>query len=146
MAESIKIAIIVDQNVAHTWEYYFNQINLWWPRTYFSSPRTKRFLIQTFMGGKAFEDFGEGDGLIWGDVIGVDYLRSLEIRGNLTKAFGGPVLTFEKYEFERVNGKTRLTLSVDFLGIVKESTIQSLKKGWEELLKVHFLNYCREKT
>jgi hypothetical protein len=139
------VEVTVNHNIAHTWEFYFNQINSWWPKEFYSSPRTKQFHIQTFIGGKVYEDYGEGDGLIWGDVIGVDYLKSLELKGNLTRNFGGPVVTFEKYQFLAENGRTKLTYTIDFLGEVKPSTVASLEEGWKNLLQVHFKKYCQSK-
>lgn len=139
---SFDLSVTVNQDVGHTWEYYFNQIRAWWPKEYFSSPRTKRFIIETYIGGKVYEDFGEGDGLVWGDVIGVDYLTSLEIRGNLNRSFGGPAISFEKFLLKSVQNGTELSYSCDFVGNVHPSTINSLKKGWQELLHTHFKHYC----
>lgn len=141
----IRIEVIVPVNVAHAWEYYFNQVNSWWSKDYFSSPKTKRFHIETFIGGRIYEDFGEGDGVIWGDVIGADYLHSIDIRGNLTKTFGGPALTYERLEFEKVSGGTKLTYKMDVIGHYTESSIASLKQGWEDILQHRYYKYCVEK-
>lgn len=143
--KSFEIELLVPQDLSHTWEYFFNQINGWWPSSYHSSERTKQFLIQTFIGGKVYEDFGEGDGLIWGDVIGVDYLSSLEIKGNLTKSFGGPAITYDKFSFIETTGGTNLRLSVYFIGDVDDKTVKSLKTGWEELIGSHFRQYCQDR-
>lgn len=139
---SFELSVEVRQDVGHAWEFYFNQLKAWWPKEFYTSERTKRFIIQTFIGGKVYEDFGEGDGLIWGDVVGVDYLKSLEIRGNLTKAFGGPVITFEKFTFEKTATGTRVSYSVDFVGEIKESSVNSLHAGWQDILLNHYKNYC----
>ncbi len=136
----------VPVDLHHAWEYYFNQISGWWPKEYYTSEKTKRFIIDTFIGGKAYEDQGEGGGLIWGDVIGVDYPNALQIRGNLTKEFGGPSLGFEKIAFEQTKSGTKVTYSADYIGNVTERSIKSLKDGWIDLLKVHFKGYCVERT
>ena len=136
------VQVEIDADIYHGWEYFFNQLNGWWPKDYFTSDKTKRFIIETFVGGKLYEDHGEGCGLIWGDVIGVDYPNSLQVRGNLTQEFGGPSLTFEKFVFISKNGGSLITYSVDFINDVGEKTINTLKSGWEALLKDHFKNYC----
>lgn len=143
---SFTVTTEVPMDSSHAWEYYFNQISSWWPKEYHTSQKTKRFIIDTFIGGKAYEDHGEGGGLIWADVIGVDYPHALQMRGNLTKEFGGPSLSFEKITFETVEGGCQVTYSADFIGNVTERSIKSLKDGWIELLKVHFKGYCEERT
>jgi len=145
--KSIEVSTEIRLDQAHTWEYYFNQINGWWPKEFFTSPKTKRFMIQTKLGGKAFEDFGEGQGLVWGEVIGVDYPACLQIRGNLTKDFGGPVVTFEKISLDKVaDDLTRLTYTCDFVGDIKESAVKSLEDGWKDLIQQRFAKYCNDKS
>jgi len=143
----IEVSTEVALDQAHAWEYYFNQIKAWWPKEYHTSPKTKRFFIQTMIGGKVFEDFGEGQGLVWGDVIGVDYPESLQIRGNLTKAFGGPAVTYEKISFESIDaGRTKVIYTCDFAGEVAESAVKSLEKGWQDLIQSRFAGYCEERA
>ena len=139
---SFTVTTEVDIDIFHAWEFYFNQINGWWPKEYFTSNKTKRFIIETYIGGKAYEDHYEGGGLVWGDVIGVDYPNSLQIRGNLTKEFGGPVMTFEKFDFQTVENGTRLKYTVDFVGEISARSANSLKNGWQDLLQIHFKKYC----
>lgn len=140
---SFEVSVTVSHDKSHAWEYYFNQTNGWWPREYYTSAHTKRFTIDTYIGGKCYEDAGEGSGLIWGDVIGVDYTNWLLIRGNLTRDFGGPAITFEKFTFtQESKSNTTLTYSIDFIGNISPESIASLKKGWTEILQVKFKEYC----
>lgn len=139
---SFTVSVEINKDINHAWEYYFNQISSWWPKEYYTSEKTKRFIIDTFIGGKAYEDHGEGGGLVWGDVIGVNYPTTLQLRGNLTKEFGGPVITYEKFYFEELEEGARLSYTVDFVGQVSERSVKSLKDGWKELLGKYFKEYC----
>jgi hypothetical protein len=141
----IHVEVVVPVNVAHAWEYYFNQVNSWWSKDYFTSPKTKRFHIETFVGGRVYEDFGEGDGLIWGEIIGADYMHSIDIKGNLLKSFGGPAISFERFSFEKDPDGTKLTYTMDLIGHYTDQSVASLKKGWEEILLTRYYNYCVEK-
>ena len=144
--KQIKVSTLIALDQAHTWEYYFNQINSWWPREFFTSPKTLRFIIQTKIGGKAYEDFGEGEGLVWGEVIGVDYPNSLQIRGNLTKDFGGPVITYEKFALDPVDtGQTKFIYTCDFVGQIADKAVKSREDGWIDLIQVRFAAYCKER-
>lgn len=140
---SFEVSVTVAHDKAHAWEYYFNQTNSWWSKEYYTSERTKRFTIDTYIGGQCYEDFGEGSGLLWGDVIGVDYTNWLLIRGNLTKDFGGPAISFEKFTFTEVApSRTTVTYAVDFIGEISAESAASLKRGWEDILQVKFKAYC----
>lgn len=142
---SIEVSVVVPHDKSHAWEYYFNQINGWWSSDFYTSPRTKRFIVDTYIGGKAYEDYGEGGGLVWGDVIGVDYTNSLHIRGTLYKEYGGPAITLEKFSFVEEGDTTIVTYSCDFVGEVTESAINSLKKGWKSIFNDHYKKYCLER-
>jgi len=140
---SFEVSVTVAHDKSHAWEYYFNQTNSWWPKEYHTSPETKRFLIEAYLGGKCYEDFGNGNGLVWGEIIGVDYTKSLLIRGNLAREFGGPAITFEKFTLEPDNqGNTTLTYTCDFVGDISPESVASLKKGWEEILQIKYKGYC----
>jgi hypothetical protein len=139
---SISIEVVVPINIAHAWEYYFNQVNSWWSKEHYSSPKTKRFIIETFIGGRVYEDFGEGDGLVWGTVIGANYLHSIDILGYLTRSFGGPAISYEKYSFDADGQNTKLTYTMDIVGAVPESTVKSLKEGWEDIIQQKYYQYC----
>lgn len=142
----IKIEVTVPVNAAHSWEYFFNQVNGWWPKEFFTSTKTRRFMFETYVGGKVYEDFGEGDGLVWAHVIGNDYLHSLEMKGFLTRRFGGPAITFEKFSFEEnQEGSTNIIYTMDILGNVDKKTRSSLHEGWQKLLGEHFITYCKNR-
>ncbi len=139
---SFEVSVVVDHDKAHAWEFYFNQINSWWSTDFHTSPRTKRFAVDTFIGGYAYEDYGEGGGLVWGTVIGVDYTNWLLIQGHLSRDFGGPVITLEKFMFDESQNQTKVTYFCDFIGNIPAKNVLSLKKGWEKIILVHYKNYC----
>lgn len=143
---SFTVTTVVNTDVYHAWEFCFNQINGWWPKSHFTSEKTERFIIETFLGGRAYEDCGEGTGLVWGDVIGVDYPKSLQIRGNLTKEFGGPAISYERYSFVPREASTEVIYSVDFIGQINPKSFTLLKEGWTDLLQVRFKKYCAERV
>lgn len=143
--KGFSVEVVIEADVHHAWEYYFNQINGWWPKEFFTSSKSKRFIIDTFIGGKVYEDHGEGCGLVWGDIIGVDYPSSLQIRGHLTREFGGPTLTFEKFTFIPHDQGAKVRYEIEFVGPIETKSISSLQNGWEDLLQRHFKSYCKKK-
>jgi len=139
---SFELTYELSQSKEIVWDKFFNEINEWWSPDFYTSQRTISFKIEPIIGGKMYEDFGDGEGLIWGEVIGVDHARSLQIRGMLSKAFGGPAMSFEKYTFSATNKGTTLNYSVDFFGIITEKSITSIKNGWIAIFEQHFIPFC----
>ncbi len=133
----------IDLAKSKVWEKLFDQVDQWWSKDFYTNPKTASFIIESTVGGKMYEDFGNGEGLIWGDVIGVDRPNSLLIRGMLSGEFGGPTFSFEKFLLTEENEQTTLTYSVEFINEVSEKTIKSLADGWETIFKDHFLPFCK---
>lgn len=139
---SFELVYTIDLPAETVWQKYFDEIDQWWTADFHTSPRTKQFKIEAYLGGKLYEDFGNGEGLVWGEVIGVDKPKSLQIRGMLSGEFGGPALSYEKYSFEEENGQTTLRFKTEFVGGVEEKTLKSLDSGWKTIFTDYFIPYC----
>ncbi len=126
------------------WECLFTRLHEWWSPDFYTNAKTKRFVIEVQLGGKMYEDFGEGEGLIWGEVIGVDRPHSLQVRGMLSGEFGGPALSYEKFGLSELSGVTTLSYRAEFIGITTEKTLNSLQKGWEEIFSQHLIPFCQK--
>ena len=85
---NLKIPIAAPQ--AAVWKALVNETGLWWPKDFHTSARTKRFVIEPKLGGRAYEDAGKGEGLIWYSVVGVERPDLLLLAGSLFPPYGGP--------------------------------------------------------
>ena len=90
---SYELEIAIAAAPERVWEAIAAESSAWWPKDFVTSERTQRFVIEPTLGGRAFEDFGGGDGLVWYTVIGVDAGRELLMAGHLLPPFGGPATT-----------------------------------------------------
>ena len=127
------------------WNCLFDKLNDWWPTDFYTHPKTKRFVIETKLSGKMYEDFEDGEGLIWGNVIGVDYPHSLQVRGMLSGEFGGPAISYEKFSLsEHGEGSSVLKYRAEYIGDTGEKTITSLKTGWKDILENYLVPYCQK--
>jgi len=142
MNDGILISCTVNKPIKEAWDAYFDHLDKWWSKGMYTSPKTQRFVIETKLGGLVFEDYGEGEGLVWGTVIGVDKPHSLQIKGTLARQFGGPATTIEKISFVEESGKTEVSYHLDFVGSVDQKTRKSLAEGWKMILTDHYKPYC----
>ncbi|MCA9037604.1 MAG: SRPBCC domain-containing protein [Planctomycetaceae bacterium] len=112
----------IDVNIAvepgRVWKALTSESSAWWPMDFVTSERTKRFVIEPELGGRAFEDFGGGDGLVWYSVIGVDADRELVLAGHLLPPFGGPAMTSLRLTLSAAARGTILKIRDDRFGVL----------------------------
>lgn len=139
---SFELSYSLDKTPEQVWESFFVHLNQWWTADFYTNSRTKSFHIETKLGGKMYEDFGNDEGLVWGEVIGIDYPKSLQVRGMLSGEFGGPTLSYEKFSFEEEDGKTTLRYQAEFIGDIAEKSLKSLESGWKSIFGDYFIPFC----
>jgi len=141
MQEEHLVECIVNQNISKAWDAYIADNAKWWPKDMYTSPKTKRFVVEKKLGGLVYEDFGEGEGLVWGSIIGLDKPNTILIKGTLAKEFGGPATTIEKISFQQDGENTKVSYHIDFVGVVDEKTKKSLAEGWQMILDKYYKAY-----
>lgn len=132
----------VSNSLEVAWNAYLSENHKWWPSDMYTSPKTKEFVVEKKLGGLLYEDFGDGDGLVWGTIIGLDKPNSILIKGTLAKEFGGPATTIEKISFKKEGDQTKVSYHIDFVGVVDEKTKTSLAEGWQMILDKYYKPYC----
>ena len=103
-----ELEIVIAARPARVWQALAAESAAWWPRDFHTSARTQRFVIEPVLGGRAYEDFGGGDGLLWYSVIGVEAGRELLLAGHLLPPFGGPAVTALRLTLAEQGAGTRL--------------------------------------
>ena len=73
-AMQAKVETKINADIKVVWYCLVNETTKWWGKDFYTNSKTKGFYIDASFGGKAYEDFGDGEGLIWAEVIGVDSL------------------------------------------------------------------------
>ncbi len=117
-SSSCEFDIAIAAKPERVWKAIADESSAWWPNDFVTSERTKRFVIEATLGGRAFEDFGGGDGLIWYTVIGVDAGRELILAGHLLPPFGGPATTALRLTLSAQGSGTLLKIRDDRLGVL----------------------------
>ena len=130
----------IHADAATVWRALVEETNAWWLKDFYTRPDAV-FRIEARLGGRMFEDQGEGAGLIWGNVIGVDPGRALDIQGYLTQDFGGPALSYLAIRLEEKGAATRVNVTDTIFGFPSPGTAASMRDGWQILfeqgLKAH---------
>jgi uncharacterized protein YndB with AHSA1/START domain len=128
MSYSLDVTMAVPP--ARVWQALTTESSAWWPKDLHTSARTKRFVIEPILGGRAYEDFGGGDGLVWYTVIGVEAGREVFLAGHLLPPFGGPAVTALHLTLSAQAGGTLLRVRDDRFGKLGD---ESPVDGWRSV-------------
>lgn len=115
---SWSLEIRIAATCARVWTALTAESTQWWPMDFVTSERTQQFVIEAKVGGRVFEDFGNGEGLLWYSVVGVNHEKELQLAGHLLPPFGGPAITSLKITLAATAEGTLLTIRDDRFGVL----------------------------
>ncbi len=142
----IQMEISINASIEHTWQSLINDIGLWWRKDFYTSPKTKEFILEARPGGKMYEDYGNNEGLVWAEVIILDSPNILELKSHLSPAYGGPVFSFLRLALESSDGGTTLRLSDVGVGTMSDEAVKQTEAGWRMLFEDGFKSYVESKN
>lgn len=112
--ERVELEIPIAARPATVWQALVDRTTLWWPRHFYTGPATG-FHIEPRIGGRVYEDWGNGAGVIWYHVFGMNPEVSLDLQGAMGVPYG-PALTLLHVELAGDDDGTVLTISDSTLG------------------------------
>ena len=121
------------------WEALTRDIGRWWPAGFFSSAKAKRMVLEPRVGGRVYEDWGDGDasGLLWYTVIGIEAGRELRLSGELGPDWGGPAHLATRWTLKPDGDGTVVRLEEVISGRVGDETGGKMTEGWNTILGQH---------
>ena len=131
----ITLQIDIDAGAADVWDALVSRIDAWWPQDFYTGGDAGKrgFTLEAEPGGRMFEHWGDGGGVLWGTVVTVDPQKSLQVAGHLFPNFGGPSLWYGTWSLEANGPKTRLTFSESSVGRVSDEGLKQKDEGWKFL-------------
>ncbi len=142
---TIELEIPIKADIGFVWNCLLEDMGIWWRKDFYTSPKTESFIIEPFVGGRMYEDYGGGNGLLWANVMVLDAPHNLEWKGHLSPSFGGPAITFMKLSLTEREGVTILSVKDTTFGNVTENSKDQLTSGWEMLFEDTFKKYVESK-
>jgi len=119
---------------ARVWKALTEQASSWWHPGFFSREGVLAFIIEPHVGGRAYEDWGDGQGLLWYTVVGIAKNELLQLMGDLDAKFGGPARLHTLFRLRAEGNGTVLRLEECAFGKVDEKVKGNLASGWKTLL------------
>jgi len=131
----VKYAFDVEINAPQekVWRLLTTDISSWWPPHFNSSPDTKQFVLEPFVGGRLYEDQSNGDGVLWGHVVHLSTPNRIQIQGAMFPEYGGPGTFILSFQLEAKDAGCLLKVSDSQFGYVTDDQVRDTKSGWTEI-------------
>lgn len=121
------------------WKALVEQVGNWWPREFAAGKKAQRIVLEPRLGGRLYEDWGDGAGLTWYTVETFDPPDLIEWKGRMSKNFGGPAMQLIELRLEPVGKGTTLRLSDTVFGAIDpELLAKDLSEGWTLIFETKF--------
>jgi DNA-binding transcriptional ArsR family regulator len=133
-AAVVELEVPIDAPPAKVWKAIVDEPGRWWRKDFYAGP-AKELRLEARPGGRLWEDWGEGGGLVWYTVAAVSPGKSIDLAGHLMPAYcgGSAATTFLRLELEARGKKTVLKLTDNVFGRLTGDLQASLKTGWAQL-------------
>jgi len=137
----VELEIRIAARSERVWQALVEEIGRWWPRDFYAGPDPRGFLLEPRLGGRMYEDWGNGAGAIWYLVTEIDPPRALGLTGQMPAAFGGPATSLLRLVLRPEGESTVLELTDSEFRRPTEKAHASLEEGWRELFEKAFKTY-----
>jgi DNA-binding transcriptional ArsR family regulator/uncharacterized protein YndB with AHSA1/START domain len=134
--QRVEFEVHIAAPAANVWRALTEQTTFWWPKPFYTGPALG-FHLEAKIGGRLYEDWGSGAGVIWYEVFGLNPGVSLDLRGNLGVTFGPAVSLLH---LELVPRKGLVVFKVSEATIGTAGDLAEKTSGWEQIfgsLKAH---------
>ena len=139
----VRIELTVHAPQQRVWGALVNEATEWWPKSFYSSEKTKRFMIEPWLGGRVFEDCGAGEGFVWYTVNGVESPNYLSLVGYIGPPFGGPSVSLLRIALAAAGpNETTLEITDAVFGQIEGCDNES---GWRQVFDEGFRAYVESK-
>jgi len=126
--------IAIDAPPSRVWRALVDETTSWWHDGFYAGRDPRGMRIEAQLGGRMWEDWGDGQGLVWGQVIGVRKDELLQVSGLIDASFGGPAGLITAFRLAPRGAGTTLSFKETSWGAANRSTRDSLESGWRFLL------------
>jgi DNA-binding transcriptional ArsR family regulator/uncharacterized protein YndB with AHSA1/START domain len=125
--------VVIDAPVGEVFAALVRDTSGWWGRPYVhDAAKAQRIVIEDHVGGRCWEDWGDGAGALYAFVTGIEPGRSLALAGPFgMRGLAHSVITFE---LEAHGVGTLLKVSHLAAGEMTEERRREYTAGWQDLI------------
>jgi len=132
---NILVEVLIEAPLERVWKTMVLETSAWWHKDFYTTPDPAGFHIEPRLGGRMYEDWGDGAGQVWGHVNGLREPSYLQVVGDSSKEWGGPSRNIMTWRLEQEGATTRLRLEHSIFGRITPEVEDSLVSGWNQLFR-----------
>jgi len=132
---SVSVEVTIEATPETVWQALTNDIGEWWPQDFYAGGTAgeRRFALEAEAGGRMYESWGDGGGVLWGTVVCVEPERTLQVLGNQFPNWGGPTQWYGTWTLSKSGKGTRLDFAEAVVGTVSDEALREKRQGWQHL-------------
>lgn len=132
---AVRYAFEVEINASadRVWSLLNDDSSSWFPSSYHSSATTKGFIMEQFVGGRFYEDYGNGNGKLLGTVVVLEARRKVTVEGAVTPDFGGPATQLFTIEIEDTAVGCKLKFDDSLFGHLPDEVLEGRQGAFKQL-------------
>jgi len=120
----IEIEVRIEAPVERVWRAITVETGAWWPHRFKDEGRV---VLEPAVGGRFYEDWGDGRGALYAEVVYLDPPRALCTRGPM--GMRGAASTVKWYRLEEAGGGTVVKVSLHASGDIPDEVAAGYEKG-----------------
>ena len=131
----INMEIQIAAPPSKVWIALTENIGEWWPAEFYAGGEAgkRTFSLETTPGGRMFEAWDDGGGILWGTVFTVNPNIQLQLLGNLFPNWGGPSAAYGTWDLKPHRDGTTLCYNETAVGRIVDPQLAEKDKGWQFL-------------
>ncbi len=141
--DSVLVETHIEAAPAVVWQALTEGIGAWWPAEFYIGGEEggRSYHLEAHPGGRMYEEWDDGGGLLWGRVVTVIPESKLQVTSVSFPEWGGPSMSFGTWTLEEADGGCALRFTEHVLGTTPQGYLAEKHKGWSFLfagvLKAH---------
>ena len=143
---TLKLEFFIEASRSTIWRALTTELGSWWPDFSLMGPEGSIIKLENAPGGRMFEEWPDGGGLLWGVVAILKPEELLQMTGDLFPDWGGPAYMYRTYRLHNEDGHCRFEFEECSMGTLSESTLASLEEGWSTIFGNHLKKWCESQS
>lgn len=130
------VEVEIEASPDKVWRELTEGIGAWWPTEFYAGGEAgkRNYHLEARPGGRMYESWNGGGGLMWGQVVTVDPGKKLQIIGSSFPEWGGPGISYGTWVLAESEQGCSLRYSESTVGRIGEGHGAEKEKGWNYLL------------
>ncbi len=126
------LEVKIKDSVAAVWKAITTDLGAWWPDGAYAGgvEGERSFSLDARPGGQMIESWGDGGGILWGQVASVSPLKQLQVCGHTFPNWGGPIVWYGTWNLEADQSGTVLRFTESVIGPLPDASKEDREKGW----------------